>query len=350
MKKLIKNFKFWTFSLIIILVISIVLSISIGSTFIEPSTVYKYLTNEIFNSNIFTTTWDAMSENIIWEIRVPRVLLAAICGAGLALCGVLMQCVTKNPVADPYILGISSGASTGAVFVIVFGVAGVFGITTAAFIGATLCGVLVFTIGTNMGKSTSTTRLVLTGMAISTVFSSITNLIIYSAENANESQKALFWIMGGLGSAQWSKLLLPLLVLIICFLISIFISRSLDVLLFGDNSAVVLGLNVSRVKTLILFVSILLTATLVSITGAIGFIGLIVPHICRYSAGTNHKKLIVLSVLLGAVLLIWSDAIIRGVLAPKEMPIGIITSLIGGPFFLWLVTKSNYSFGGKNDG
>ncbi|WP_242958431.1 FecCD family ABC transporter permease [Clostridium cavendishii] len=345
-----KGFLFWIIALSLILVGTIVAAIAIGSTYIEAGEVYKVLLSKLTNGAIYSDIGNKMTRNIIWEIRFPRVLLGAICGAGLAICGVLMQCVTKNPIAEPYILGISSGASCGAVAVIVLGgvsALGISSITTGAFVGSLISGILVFAIGTQMGKTISTTRLVLSGMAISTIFSALTNLLIYSAENSNQAKSALFWTVGSLGGAKWGVLLTPSIILIIVIVISLIMSKSLDILLLGDDSAVVLGINIKRIKSIVLISATLLTSALVAITGAIGFIGLVVPHICRTIAGSNHKRLIVLSSLVGAIFLIMSDIIARGLFPPIEIPIGIITSLIGGPFFLYLICKKNYSFGGK---
>lgn len=346
-----KGFSFWTILLTIVLVATIIGAIAIGSTYIEPGVVYKVLINKLLNQNIFEPTWNIMFDNIIWEIRLPRVLLGAICGAGLAICGVLMQCVTKNPIAEPYILGISSGASCGAVAIIVLGGVtqlGITSITSGAFVGSIVSGILVFAIGTQMGRTTSTTRLVLSGMAISTIFSALTNLLIYSAKNANQAKNALFWTIGSLGGAKWDVLLIPFIALVIVIIISFIMSKSLDILLLGDDSAVILGINVKLVKSIILILATLLTSTLVAITGAIGFIGLVVPHVCRTIAGSDHKKLIVLSSLIGSIFLIISDIAARGIFPPIEIPIGIITSLVGGPFFLYLISKKNYSFGGND--
>lgn len=355
MKRKLKNerssFLSWFIFLSVILVVTIVIAIAIGSSCIEPAEVYGVLLRKLTNRAIGNNTFNVMTQNIIWEIRLPRVLLGAICGAGLALCGVLMQCVTKNPIAEPYILGISSGASFGAVSVIVLGAISSFGInsvTTGAFVGSLISGILVFAIGTQMGKSTSTTRLVLSGMAISTIFSSLTNLLIYSAKNANQAKNAVFWTVGSLGGAKWDVLLFPSIMLVIVIIVSLIISKSLDILLLGDDSAIILGINVKLIKSIILLLATLLTASLVAITGAIGFIGLVVPHICRTIVGSDHKKLIILSLLIGAIFLISSDIIARGIFPPIEIPIGIITSLVGGPFFLYLIYKKNYSFGGKS--
>lgn len=345
-----KGFLLWLIALSLILVGIIIAAIAVGSTYIKPGEVYKILLSKLTNGAFYSDIGSVMTQNIIWEIRFPRVLLGFICGAGLAICGVLMQCVTKNPIAEPYILGISSGASCGAVFVIVLGGISSLGINSVgagAFVGSLISGILVFAIGTQMGKTTSTTRLVLSGMAISTIFSSLTNLLIYSAENSNQAKTALFWTVGSLGGAKWDVLILPFIILVIVMIGALIMSKSLDILLLGDDSAIILGINIKLIKSTILILATLLTSALVSITGAIGFIGLVVPHICRTIVGSDHKKLIVLSSLIGAIFLILSDIVARGLFPPIEIPIGIITSLVGGPFFLYLISKKNYSFGGK---
>lgn len=323
-----------------------VLSIGVFTVNLSPNTAYKIVINKLFNTDVFIANWKPLHETIVWQIRVPRALLAIICGAGLAICGVLMQCVTKNPIADPYILGLASGASTGAVFMIVLGGASV-GIATVsggAFIGALICSILVFTIGTRYGKSSSTTRLILSGLAISTIFSALTDMIISTAKNANQVKTALFWSMGSLGGGVWDAIPLPFIALIITFVIVFSISKSLDLLLFGDENAIMLGMNINLIKSVIVIITSLLTSVLVSITGAIGFVGLIVPHISRLITGNNHKKLLTSSAIIGAIFLLCCDIFAKNAFYPKDMPIGIITSLIGGPFFLWMLTNKGYSF------
>ncbi|MBQ6631386.1 MAG: iron ABC transporter permease, partial [Romboutsia sp.] len=242
-----RGFLFWFIALTILLTVVVIGAIAIGSTYIEPGEVYKVLLSKLSNGILFKDVGTVMTQNIIWEIRFPRVLLGALCGSGIALCGVLMQCVTKNPIAEPYMLGISSGASCGAVAVIVLGgisSIGISSISVGAFVGSILSGVLVFAIGTQMGKTTSTTRLVLSGMAISTIFSALTNLLIYSADNSNQAKNALFWTIGSLGGAKWDVLLLPFMILVIVMIITFIMSKSLDILLLGDDSAIILGINV----------------------------------------------------------------------------------------------------------
>lgn len=345
-----RNFLLGVSVLIVLLILSIVIAVAIGSTYIAPREVYKAIIYKMTNGLMYKDTSDAMVMAIIWEIRLPRVLLGALCGAGLALCGILMQCVTKNPIAEPYVLGLSSGASCGAVAVIVLGSmssVGITSITMGAFLGAILTGILVFAIGTQLGRTSSTTRLVLSGMAISTIFSALTNLLIYASPNTNQAKTALFWTVGSLGGAKWEILLFPFIIFCIVMIITFFLSKTLDILLVGDTSAIILGINVKWIKVLLLLLTTLLTSALIAVTGSIGFIGLVVPHICRTLVGSDHKKLILLSSLIGAIFLIGSDVMARGLFPPLELPIGIITALVGGPFFLYLISKKNYSFGGN---
>lgn len=346
MKNTNRNFNIYLIASLVLLVLFIILGVGIGSTYIKPSEVIGCILHKFTG----TSTLQPMNDTIIWEIRLPRVILAAITGAALAICGILMQSITRNPVSDPYILGISSGASVGAVAVIVIGGSflGQFSVAGGAFIGATVCGVLVFAIGTQFGKVTSTSRLILSGLALSTIFSALSNLLIYSAENSNQAKSAMFWIMGSLGGAKWDSLLFPSIVLLVVLLMSIIISKSLDLMLFGESSSVVLGMNVKLIKSVVLVSSTFLISVIVSLTGSIGFIGLVVPHIVRVIIdGSNHKKLLILSPIIGAILLIAADVLSRAIFAPRELPIGIITSLIGGPFFIWLIWRRNYSFGGE---
>lgn len=344
-----KNFRSIVLLLVLLLAGTIVASSSMGSTNIDLGDVYKIILNRLTGREFYEATWVKTTEAIIWEIRIPRILLGVICGGGLAICGVLMQCITRNPIADPYILGISSGASTGAVFMIVAGGAG-FGITSimgGAFTGAVICGIIVFILGTQGGKNGSTTRLILTGIGISTIFSAITNLLIYSARNSNQVKSAIFWSLGSLGKAKWDNLLLPFLVLTVVFILAVFMWKTLDILIVGDASAVILGVDTKLIKSMIILLTTLLTAILVSLIGAIGFIGLVIPHISRGFYGSSHREVLVISLLLGGILLVWCDVVGRVAFAPREIPIGIVTSLIGGPFFLWRICFSSYSFGGS---
>ncbi|MDO4763213.1 MAG: iron ABC transporter permease [Flavobacteriaceae bacterium] len=341
-----RKFHFIFLATCIALIILFILSIGVVTANLDPATAYKIAINKITGNEIYEPTWQLIHETIIWEVRLPRVLLSMICGAGLAVCGVLMQCVTKNPIADPYILGLASGASTGAVFIIVVGGAslGIASVSMGAFVGTIICSILVFIIGTEYGKNTSTTRLILSGLAISTIFTALTDLIISLAKNASQVKSALFWTMGSLGGATWDLLPLPFFILCIVIFVVIGISKSLDLLLFGDDNATMLGMNVNLIKSFIVIIASLLTSVLVSATGAIGFLGLMVPHIARILSGNAHRKLIPMAAVIGAIFLLCCDLFAKNAFYPKDLPIGIITSLIGGPFFLWMLTDKQYSF------
>lgn len=344
------SFQILTVILVGVLIFSFLLGIGFGSSHIELKTVYRCVVNNLFSQEIYPITWDDTTQIIIWEVRVPRVFLAIISGSGLALCGILMQCITRNPISEPYILGISSGATTGAVFIMLTGnFLSITGIATGAFVGAMICGIIVFLLGTQWGKNISTTRLILTGLAVSTVFSSFTNLMVYSAKNSNQVRSAVFWSLGSLGRADWNELWIPTIILILISIISLMNAKTLDIMILGDSIAKVMGVETGTIKALIIFSSVLLTAVLVSITGTIGFIGFIIPHFSRFLVGNNHRKLIVISIILGGIFLIWCDMIARCTISPKEIPIGIITSILGGPIFLVMLSKKGYTFGGNND-
>ena len=332
--------------LFVVLAVLFVLAIGVVSSNLDAETAYKIAVNKIMGREIYEPNWQLIHETIIWEVRFPRVLLSIICGAGLAVCGVLMQCVTKNPIADPYVLGLASGASTGAVFVIVMGggALGLASVSMGAFVGTIVCSVLVFIIGTEYGRNTSTTRLILSGLAISTIFTALTDLIISLAKNASQVKSALFWTMGSLGGATWELLPLPLIILCLVIVVVLGLSKSLDLLLFGDDNATMLGMNVNLMKTFIIIIASMLTSVLVSATGAIGFLGLMVPHIARIICGNAHIRLVPVAAVVGAIFLLCCDLFAKNAFYPKDLPIGIITSLIGGPFFLWMLTDKNYSF------
>jgi iron complex transport system permease protein len=333
-----------------VLILSIIASISLGPVTLNFKEVWEIVVNKLLFKEIYECTWKKSTESIVWNLRLPRTLLAIIVGAGLSLCGIMMQALTKNPLADPYILGVSSGASTGAVIIIIYGRFSVFGINNVsigAFIGALLTSVLVFILSRQNGVFSST-RLVLTGVSVAALFSSITNFLIFTAQDHSKVHEALFWMTGSLGGAKWDKLLLPLACLLISYVFVIIFSRGLNSLLLGDGVAITLGVDTKFLKNMTLCLGSILTGFMVSITGVIGFVGLIVPHICRTLVGSDHKRVSTLAILLGPILLLWADILARIIARPEEIPIGVITAFLGAPFFIWLIRKSSYSFGGKN--
>lgn len=337
--------------LLIILLVSLIASISFGAISVPTSQVWKIIINKSLSFSFFARSWKPSAETIVWTLRCPRTLLAIISGAGLSLCGIMMQALTRNPLANPYILGISAGASTGAVAVIILGGSVTLGIHNAslgAFIGALATSVFVFTLARQNG-SFSTTRLLLIGVSISALFSSITSFLVFTANDTSKAHDALFWMIGSLSGATWEKLEIPSLILISCLVFVIVYSRALNGLLMGEETAITLGVDTKRIKKLTLCLASLLTGFLVSISGVIGFIGLIVPHIARSLVGSDHGKVALISVLLGPIILIWADVCARMFARPEEIPIGVVTAFLGAPFFMWLVKKSAYSFGGNNE-
>ena len=333
----------------VLLILVIILAVFSGRVSIPPDVVCKVLLNHLVGHEIFKPTWNASLETIIWTMRFPRVLMALMVGAGLSLCGILMQAMTRNSLADPYVLGISSGASAGAVAVIMygwFGFMGQFHIAFGAAIGAFLAIFIAMKVSSVSNRITST-QLVLAGIAVSTLFQAITNFMIYYRQTGDDKVKtAIYWMMGSLSGANWSTVLYLFIIVMICTVILFFFTDSLDVLMLGDDAATTLGVNLMRIKVSIIVLCTIMTGAIVSVSGVIGFIGLIIPHITRSLVGSKHSRLMPASILLGGLFTILCDWISRIVVIPEELPIGVLTALFGAPFFLFLIRKSRSKFGG----
>lgn len=322
------------------------IAITIGSVSLSSVHVWKILINKLFNNNFFTVDWKKSTELIVWNLRVPRVILALLGGAGLSLVGILMQALTKNSLASPYILGISSGASTGAVISIVLGsFLGVsFSPGIGAFIFGTFTAFLVFYLAGN--GSYSSTKLVLIGVAVSSLFSGITTFLVTTAKNESQLRGAMFWISGSLAGARWENLMTLFLVLLISAFLVIIRYRELNILIAGDELAETLGVDVRKLRFFIVVISTFLTGFIVSATGVIGFVGLVIPHISRGLVGSNHKRLIPCAIVLGALFLLGTDTLTRMIFKTQEIPIGVVTSMLGAPFFMSMLRKNSYNFGG----
>lgn len=340
-----KKLWLWMPILIIVLVISIIGAIMVGSVGITPQLIIEVL---LFKTGILSETNASNAQQIIiWEIRVPRVLLALLVGASLAISGAAIQALVKNSIADPYILGVSSGASVGATSVILFGVFsffGVFALSLAAFFGAIFAVMIVFMLARVNGK-TSMIRLLLSGIAVSMVLGAMTNFMLMISKEQGGVQAVMFWMLGSLGGAKWSNLGIPLVTFCIVFPLLLLSYRQLNALLLGEETASTLGIHIERFRLFIIIIVSLLTGVVVAVSGSIGFVGLIVPHIVRMIVGSNYKVVLPLSALLGAIIIIWADMGARIAIAPEEMPIGIITALFGSPFFIWMLRRERYSFG-----
>ncbi|WP_128981548.1 FecCD family ABC transporter permease [Streptomyces roseicoloratus] len=320
-------------ALLLALAAAVVASLALGSVRIPPGQVLDALTGRAAPSPYRT---------IVLDVRLPRVLLGAVVGAGLAVVGTVLQALVRNRLADPFLLGISSGASAGAVAVIVLGVGG--GITTTvalpagAFAGSLLALVLVYGLARRGGTMTGP-RLVLAGVAVSYVLSALTTLLLVVAGRPEQFQEALFWSLGGLGSARWDSLLLPAAVLAAGTGALLTLARPLDLLLTGEEGATVLGLDTARFRAAVFVLASLVTAVLVAASGAVGFVGLMVPHAARAVVGAPHRRLLPVAALGGAVALVVADLAARTAAAPQDIPVGVLTALIGGPFFLWLMRR-----------
>lgn len=323
-------------SLFIILLLLTFLSIPISSLFGSSSltitdvmSVYKYKLTEAATNVIQSDI------TILWDIRLPRILLAIAVGGGLAICGCAMQALTKNVLSEPYTLGISSGAALFASISIAF--FSYRAIPVFAFFGAIFALLAVYSVTRN--NSTSSTKLVLAGIGISTICNALTSFIMSIVPSQGKMTSIVFWTMGSLGSARWSNVALPLIVYFLGMIALYSMGESLNLTTMGDDTAKTLGLSIKNFRKILIIVISIITGVMVSASGCIGFVGLIVPHIMRRFVGSDHKKLIPLSGLAGGLLLIFSDTVARTILAPRELSIGIITALIGGPFFLTLLSK-----------
>ncbi|MFD3530235.1 FecCD family ABC transporter permease [Streptomyces sp. NPDC058664] len=329
----------WTVTGLAVLAASVAVAITIGPADIGVGDVWAVVAAHLGGE---VPEVSPIRDGIVWELRLPRTLLAAVCGAGLAVCGAVMQSLLRNPLADPFVLGVSSGASTGAVAVVVLGVGGgVLSVTGGAFLGAVLSFALVLLLSHTLGGSTD--RVVLAGVAAMQLFSALTSFVVMTAADAETTRGVLFWLLGSLGGAGWSDVGVCGAVLAAALLVCGGHARTLDAFAFGEDAAAALGVAVTRTRLVLLCVTALLTAALVSAAGAIGFVGLVLPHAARALAGPGHARLLPVTALAGAVFLVWADTLARTVLDPQEVPVGVVTSLIGVPAFVLVLYRTRSS-------
>jgi len=315
------------------------LAVGVGAVHVPLSAVLGIVTDRLLPGEA-GQTWTPAQERIVWEFRVPRALLAAVVGASLATVGTVLQAVVRNPLADPFLLGVSSGASFGAVVVILLGAsaAGGLGLSAAAFAGALLATALVFLAAQSGGRLTPA-RLVLAGVALAYLFQAAYTYLLQKDDAGRAAQNALFWLLGSLAGARWDTLLIPSLVLALGLLALLTQSRTLNAVLAGDDAAISLGVAVHRFRLQAFLLTSLLTGTAVAASGAIAFVGLIVPHVTRLLVGSDHRRVLPLSALLGAVFLQAVDIAARLLDVPQELPASVVTAALGVPFFLWLLRR-----------
>ena len=320
------------FVLCLILCISLVTALQFGAKFISLDQIISALM-----SMIDVNATASMTNTIITDIRLPRLIYSVLTGIGLSLVGLLMQTVTRNALADPYVLGVSSGASTGAVFAIIMGglpFLGQYNTPIFAALGAALSIILVLLC---VGKSNSPVKLILIGMGMTGVFSALTMMIIYGAKHEAQVRSAMFWLLGSFAGIQWSDLPLTAIIITLFMLYIYTFNQDLDVLLLGNHEAAQMGLSVKQLQLSIVIISSVVIATLVSKVGVVGFIGLIIPHLARIIGGPKHKHTLLFSALIGSIVMIWSDVLSRALYSPEEIPIGVLTSLLGAPLFIWII-------------
>ena len=320
------------FVLCLILCISLVTALQFGAKFISLDQIISALM-----SMIDANTTASMTDTIITDIRLPRLIYSVLTGIGLSLVGLLMQTVTRNALADPYVLGVSSGASTGAVFAIIMGglpFLGQYNTPIFAALGAALSIILVLLC---VGKSNSPVKLILIGMGMTGVFSALTMMIIYGAKHEAQVRSAMFWLLGSFAGIQWGDLPLTAIIITLFMLYIYMFNQDLDVLLLGNHEAAQMDLSVKQLQLSIVIISSVVIATLVSKVGVVGFIGLIIPHLARIIGGPKHKHTLLFSALIGSIVMIWSDVLSRALYSPEEIPIGVLTSLLGAPLFIWII-------------
>lgn len=319
-----------------LLVASVAAAITIGPADIGVGDVWSVVASRL---GWGSSGLSPLREGIVWELRLPRTLLAAVCGAGLAVCGAVMQSLLRNPLADPFVLGVSSGASTGAVVVVVLGAGGgLVPVSAGAFLGALLSFGLVLLLSHTLGGTTD--QVVLSGVAAMQLFSALTSFVVLTAADAETTRGVLFWLLGSLGGVGWTDVRLCLAVLAVALAVCLTYARTLDAFAFGQDAAAALGVSVARTRLVLLCATALLTAALVSSAGAIGFVGLVLPHAARALVGSGHARLLPVAALAGAVFLVWVDTLARTVLDPQEVPVGVVTSLIGVPVFVLVLYRT----------
>jgi len=319
------------------LALALLAGIAIGETRLSPSVVYQVLANQLWQAGHVV---DPIDQGIVWNYRLTRTLVAAACGAGLATCGVILQALLRNPLAEPYLLGLSAGASTGAVAVALLGLgAGALTLSGGAFIGALAAFALVLLLARASGPSGANAQVILAGIAGSQLFNALTAFLVTKSASAEQARGILFWLLGNLSGVRWPSVWLAVPVALVGLAICLWYRRALDAFTFGMDSAASLGIPVRRVQLLLITCAALVTAVMVSIVGAIGFVGLVIPHALRLLLGPGHSRLLPASALGGALFLITADILSRTLIPGQVIPVGVVTALIGAPVFALILVS-----------
>ena len=331
-------------ALAVLFVVAVLLNGGSGAVRISPAQVIAVLLDHIGVSVDIAVS--PQQDAVLWNIRLPRIALAALVGGGLALAGAVLQGVFRNPLADPSLVGVSSGAALGAVASIVVGIApfGIASLPVAAFCGGMLAMLGVYGFARQGGR-TEVVTLILAGIAINAIAGAITGLFIFLANDV-QLRTIVFWSLGSLGGATWRSVWAVLPFIGAGLLLLPRWGRQLNLLVLGEREAQHLGMETERLRFLLVVLAALVTGAAVSVAGIVGFVGLVVPHIIRLIAGPDHRVLLPASVLAGATLLLLADLAARTLVLPRELPLGVVTALAGGPFFLWLLHRTRQEHGG----
>jgi iron complex transport system permease protein len=320
----------------ILLIGVVALAVMIGEIRIPVATVLMTVSNKLFATGYELSPIQA---GIVWDYRLSRALVAACCGAALSLSGTILQALLRNALAEPYVLGVSAGASTGAVAVLILGAgAGALSLPAGAFLGAVLAFAFVAVLAARAGGGTD--RIILAGVAGAQLFNALTAYIVTTSASAEQARGVMFWLLGNLGGVRWPDVAMAALVTVIGFGICLWHARALDAFTFGSDAAAALGIPVQRVRLILFGVTALMTAVMVSMVGSIGFVGLVVPHAARLLVGPGHGRLLPTSLMMGAVFLVLADIVSRLIIPQQILPIGVVTALVGAPSFALLLCKA----------
>lgn len=334
----------WLGGLGALLLVTLPVAMGIGPVRVDPATVAQIVGHHLAGRPT-DPNWSSAQDSIVWLVRVPRVLLGAVVGAGLAITGVALQAMVRNVLADPYILGVTAGASTGAAATILFGIGAGVGsssLTASAFVGALLATGALFVIARVGGRITSI-RLLLAGVTIGYILAATTSFMIFASDSIEGARAVLFWLLGSLSLARWSAVGVAGTLVVCVLTVLVLWGRRFDGLAIGDDTARTLGVNPDRFRLQALVLVALCVGAVVAVSGGIGFVGLVIPHLARRCVGGAHRMVLPVAALLGAVFLVWADVFARVAFAPSELPLGIVTAVAGAPFLLILVRRFNAS-------
>ncbi|WP_114203008.1 FecCD family ABC transporter permease [Janibacter anophelis] len=334
-------------SLAVLTLVSAVVSLALGSEPLEVSGVVDVLRARLSGGVGADPTYDT----IVWELRAPRIIMGMVVGAGLAMAGACMQTLVRNPLADPYLLGVSAGAGVGATLVIVLGVfsgLGIWALSFGALGGALAATALVFGISMWQGGITPL-RLVLTGVVMSAAFSSVSSFLVFFSADPRATQSVLFWLLGSLSGSVWDQILPSVIVVAVAMVILLALHSWLDALAAGADVASALGVPVKTLRIGLFVVTSVLVGVLVAVSGGIGFVGLVVPHLARILVGALHRNVLPVAAVGGALFMLWVDVAARVIVRPQEIPLSVVTGLVGAPIFLFLLGRRHYSYSGGGE-